>query len=197
LFCGLFSLHRLTSPQITLLQKFHYRQDQSEVSTFSGWIFLAVVGYTLTVSPIRPITDRPSLFLISLTLCIVPLSYDWDTAALVTGYKGFNQLITEKIRIGEVSVYIPVGVAILVAAKGLQQTDPLTILVTVYQPLLPFALHGILGEHFTYVWPSNSSLVHCYFEASSFRTLSSELRTLDYSFARPSRDTWRIQGSFD
>ena len=41
---GLFSLHRLTSPQITSLQMFQYRQDQSDVSTLSGWVSLSHKG---------------------------------------------------------------------------------------------------------------------------------------------------------
>lgn len=186
---GLFSLHRLTSPQITSFQVFQYRQDQSDVSTLSGWVSVPCEG-----SPIRLITSRPLLFLTSHSLCTFPRSYDWVTA-LWAGCIGVIQLVTEKMRTEEVGICVPVGISIVVATATLLQTYPLTILVTVCQPLLPFAAHGTLRRYFAHAQPFSSSLVHYYTEASSFGSLSPKLRTLDYSFARSGRDTWTIQGS--
>lgn len=183
LFWGRFSLHRLTSPQITTLQVFQYRQDQSDVSTLSGWVFMPCKG-----SPIRLITNRLSLLLTSHSLYIIPRSYDWDTAWWA-GCIGLNQLTAEKMRTEEVGSCVPVGILIVVVISYLLQTYPLTILVTVCQPLLPFLLHETLSSYFARAQPFSSSLVHCYFEAGSFGTLSPKLQTVDCSFACPGRDT--------
>ena len=91
------------------------------------------------------------------------------------GCIGVIQLTTEQMRIGEVGVCNPMGVMIVAAIKGALQTYPFTILVTVYQPLLPIPIDELLSRHFTYVQLSDSSLVHYYFEASSFGTLSPKL----------------------
>jgi hypothetical protein len=105
---GLFSvLHHLTSPKITSRQGFPYRQNQSDVSTLSGWVSLYYY------SPIRPITGRPSLLPTSHSLCLIPLPYGWDT--VFTGGIGFTQLTTEKIRFGRIGVYTPVGVLVVAA----------------------------------------------------------------------------------
>jgi len=79
--------HRLTSPQVRTLREFSTVRTRRKSAPFR-------VGYLRIGGPIRPITERRSLFPSSSTLCPVPLPYGRDTTGV--GSRGLTQLLMKK-----------------------------------------------------------------------------------------------------
>ncbi len=123
-FSGRFSecFHRLTSPKIRSLQMLSYRQDQSEVSTLSGWVS--------PYGPIPLITSGRSLLPTSQSPC----TYTLPRGQASTGWWGVWGFPSWRLRrCGLVRLVSMPRWELLcvITSTHLLQHYPLTILVTV------------------------------------------------------------------
>ena len=151
------------------------------------------VGYLRACGPIRPITGRPSLPPTSFTRYSVPLPC--GRATTVVGSVGLTQLSMEKNadRLGW-SLYP--GGSVWMSSPSQEKGDPthlpfghgLSALLAV-SSLRGFSDPSLAFNLPILPWSASASGL------AGAGSLSPELRTSDYSFARPGRDTWTSQGS--
>ena len=152
------------------------------------------VGYLRSRGPIRPITGRPSLAPTSFTPYPIPLPCGRATTGV--GDVGLTQLPIEKNVNGMVGTYAPVGLIGCRRPTG-EWGSPTHVpfwsrLVSLFSRFAFTELDTALHLRSTGDRPS---LVRLRLEAGRAGPLSPGLRTSDYSFARPGRDTWTSQGS--
>jgi len=110
-------VHRLTSPKVQTFHAFSPVRTRRKSAPFR-------VGYVHVCGPIRPVTERPSLFPSSHTLRFIPLPYGRDTTYV--GNVGLTQLPMKKTMSGTVGVYTPVGVLHVAAPRAMRRSYPRT-----------------------------------------------------------------------
>ena len=101
------------------------------------------LGIPARGGPIPAVTTELSLLPTSRSPCTIALLYRRATAEAER--KGLPQLTTEKLQIGEVGAYTPVGVLDVALLFGRRGDQPTYHLVTACQPLLPFPIHEVLN----------------------------------------------------
>jgi hypothetical protein len=152
------------------------------------------VGYPRSRGPIRPVTGRPSLPPTSFTP--YPISLPCGRATTGLGDVGLTQLPIEKNMDGVAGAYAPVGLIGCRRPTG-EWGSPTHVpfwsrLVSLFSRFAFTELYVALHLRST---GNSPSLVRPRPEAGRAGPLSPGLRTSDYSFARPGRDTWTSQGS--
>jgi hypothetical protein len=152
------------------------------------------VGHHRSRGPIRPITGRPSLPPTSFTP--YPISLPCGRATTVVGDVGLTQLPIEKNGDGVVGAYAPAGLFGCRRPTG-EWSSPTHVpfwsrLVSLFSRFAFTELCTALHLRSTEDRPS---LDRPRPEAGRAGPSSPGLRTSDYSFARPGRDTWTSRGS--
>jgi len=152
------------------------------------------VGSPRSRGPIRPITGRPSLPPTSFTPC--PVSLPCGRATTVVGDVGLTQLPIEKNTDGVVGTYAPVGLIGCRHPTG-ERGGPTHVPFwsRLVSPFSRFAFTELYAALHLRSTGNRPSPVRPRVEAGRIGPLSPGLRTADYSFARPGRDTWTSQGS--
>ena len=152
------------------------------------------VGSPRSPGPILPITGRPSLPPTSFTPC--PVSLPCGRATAEAGDVGLTQFPIETNLDGVAGTYAPAG---LIGCRrptgGWGSPTRVPFWSRLFSLFSRFAFKELYAALHLRSTGNCPSPVRPHVEAGRIAPLSPGLRTADYSFARPGRDTWTSQGS--